>query len=412
MASTVSPSDPHSGSARYRSLAWNVPDPLYVTDADGAFIDVNPALLDLVGAESLEALRRHPLERLWVDPAARQARVASAFTEGTSSNECDIQRFDGEVRVVVDRCVSVTDPEDGTRVLVGTLVDITAAKVRENELRRLAVRDPLTGCYNRRYLSELTPVVEAEEDSWGVIILDLDHFKQYNDEHGHQAGDEILTRTARFIMQQLRAEDVVIRVGGDEFVALLMGDDTSHVEEVAHRLEAAATGAAPAPFSLGWSIRQLGEPLGETIRRADQQLIHVKVKERPFPRRRTKRRRSGPVNRAIVLIVDDDAGVRSAVKRYIEREGYLVLEAADRPEALTAAERHQVTLAFVDIGSESAAQDLLSALRACLPSVTLVAMSPVEEALIQAQEVYGPLYVLAKPFQMDRFITILRVVLR
>ena len=95
-----------------------------------------------------------------------------------------------------------------------------------------------------------------------------------------------------------------------------------------------------------------------------------------------------------------------------EDEGYLVLEAVDRPEALTAAERHQVTLAFVDIGSESAAQDLLSALRACLPSVTLVAMSPVEEALIQAQEVYGPLYVLAKPFQMDRFITILRVVLR
>lgn len=398
-------------SARHRALAWDVSDATYVADTTGAFIDVNPAFLSLVGARSVDDLRHHPFERMWIDLDARHARVATAVRDGACTEECDIQRFDGEVRVVIDRCARVTDSHDGSSMLVGTLVDITALRMRENELRHLAVRDPLTGCYNRHYLGELTPVLEFEETMWGVIILDLDRFKRYNDEHGHKAGDEILTRTARFLMQQLRAEDVVIRIGGDEFVALLVGDDTAHVEEVARRLERSGKGGAPAPFSLGWSTRKGNEALSATIERADQELIHVKTKERPVYSRRTVPRRSGPVNRAVVLIVDDDVAVRSAVKRYIERDGHLVVEASNGAEALAALDAHDVTLAFVSIGAGTGTT-LLDELRARQPLLTLVAMSPIDEVLARTQERCGPLYLLSKPFPIDRFLTILRIALR
>lgn len=396
-----------------RGLAWEVPEPIYVARRTGEFVDVNQAFLELVGADDLETVRRLPPERLWVDPAARRAHLAKAGAgTGAVETECDIQRLDGDVRVVIDRCIAVAGPEGEPLLLVGTLQDITTLKARENELRRLAVRDPLTGSYNRRYLAELTPILEAEEDRWGIIILDLDDFGRYNDEHGHQAGDEVLVHTSRFLMQQLRAGDVVIRIGGDEFMALLLGEDTAHTGVVAARLERAAGAGAPAPFTLGWSVREGDEPLAATIGRADEKLVHVKVRERRYPPRRSAPRHSGAASRATVLVVDPDPLIRSAVKRYIEHDGHIVVAVPDRGAALAALEKHEVNLAFVDVGARRRGTEILGQLRANRPSLPLVAMSGTEEPLDEAQTAYGPLYILAKPFAMDRFATILRIVLR
>ncbi|MGD2135361.1 MAG: diguanylate cyclase [Gemmatimonadales bacterium] len=397
----------------HRALAWEIPEPIYIVRVGGQFVDVNRAFLDLVGAQSLDVLERYPPERLWVDAEARQTRLAKAAAgDGSAEAECNIQRLDGGLRVVLDRCVAVPSSDGDERLLVGTLQDVTTLRARESELRRLAVRDPLTGSYNRRYLAELTPILEAQEERWGVVAIDLDHFKHYNDEHGHRAGDEILARTARFLMQQVRAEDVVIRVGGDEFVALLLGEDTTHTEEVAQRLERAAVDEAPAPFSIGWTLRQSGEPLADTIGRADEKLIHVKVTERSYPTRRYPARHSGPISRASVMIVDEDSSIRAAVKRFIEHDGHIVVDVADPETALAALKKHTIDLAFVDIGRDPHGAEILGQLRRQQPALPLVAMSSVEEVLDRAQVEFGPLYVLPKPFAMNRFATILRVVLR
>ncbi len=179
------------------------------------------------------------------------------------------------------------DPASGRWLFYGMLVDITERKELEWELRRMLIRDPLTGCYNRRYLHHLMETVGVQPGPWGAILVDIDNFKRYNDEHGHHAGDDILVKLARFLQRRVRAEDATIRLGGDEFLILVFGDNTPHTEDVAKRLRDDARDTAPAPFSLGWAMRRSGESLEDTVARADRQLMHVRVEERTYrPQRR------------------------------------------------------------------------------------------------------------------------------
>lgn len=105
-------------------------------------------------------------------------------------------------------------------------VGLSIANLRLREaLRNQSIRDPLTGIFNRRYLEE---TLEREvrratrcEQTLGVLMLDLDHFKKFNDTYGHEAGDDVLRETAGFLSKCVRAEDVVCRYGGEEFVIIL-----------------------------------------------------------------------------------------------------------------------------------------------------------------------------------------------
>jgi len=101
---------------------------------------------------------------------------------------------------------------------------ISNLRLRE-ALRNQSIRDPLTGLFNRRYLEE---TLEREvrratrsEQTLGVIMLDLDHFKRFNDTYGHEAGDTVLRQTASFLANSVRAEDIVCRFGGEEFIVIL-----------------------------------------------------------------------------------------------------------------------------------------------------------------------------------------------
>jgi len=85
-------------------------------------------------------------------------------------------------------------------------------------------------------------------------------------------------------MRQVRAEEPVIRLGGDEFLLVLNPADEDAVEMVARRLQLAAIRTAPVPFSLGWSARRPGESVQETVNRADQRLLSVRVMERSVKR--------------------------------------------------------------------------------------------------------------------------------
>jgi diguanylate cyclase (GGDEF)-like protein len=100
------------------------------------------------------------------------------------------------------------------------------------ELQSLARCDPLTGLLNRRALLGLL-AGQAERgrratDTFSVMMIDIDHFKAVNDEHGHEAGDRALAQVARSMTQALRAQDRVGRVGGEEFVVLLPTADLAH----------------------------------------------------------------------------------------------------------------------------------------------------------------------------------------
>jgi diguanylate cyclase (GGDEF)-like protein len=136
-------------------------------------------------------------------------------------------------------------------------------------LHEMSVRDPLTGCYNRRFLDDVAR--RSAQGRWGCVVIDLDHFKQVNDTHGHQRGDEVLVAMAHFLSRHVRPGDAVIRLGGDEFMMLLADAADGEVEGVVSRIEHDRADA-PIAFTLGWSTFGHEVTLDQGMAEADRQL--------------------------------------------------------------------------------------------------------------------------------------------
>jgi diguanylate cyclase (GGDEF)-like protein/PAS domain S-box-containing protein len=280
-------SDPHTLS----ELALRLKEGIYITTLDGDIIDANPAFLEMFGVESLEELKGFRTSD-FVRPEVRAREMALLERDGSVRDiEFQVTRRDGEVRTVVDSAFLSVDPKTGDKYCHGILVDITQRKELQTQLLELSIRDPLTGCYNRRYLNTVTRQCEAQpKGEWGCIYLDIDHFKQYNDKNGHAEGDSVLVKMARFLMRHVRAEEAVVRVGGDEFLVVLCDSDQDQTDHVAARLRTAAAMSAPVPFSMGWAGRRNGESFEETMVRADHRLLEVRVDERRPLQKRRKRK--------------------------------------------------------------------------------------------------------------------------
>jgi len=261
-----------------RSFVINLREAIYITNNRGEILDGNPAFFALIGVRSLDDLQSYGANELVLDPARRMAQLELIERQGWSRDfELQIVRPDGALLTVLDTSYAVKDPDTGEMLFHGMLVDITGRKKMEEELRQQSMRDPLTGCYNRRYLAEMDEELSPSDGNWGCLFIDIDHFKHYNDTHGHAMGDNTLIRMSRFLMRQVRAEEPVIRVGGDEFVILLRGASEAQTMMVAQRMQAAALRTAPVPFSLGWASREPSENLMSTMHRADQNLLAVRV---------------------------------------------------------------------------------------------------------------------------------------
>ena len=130
---------------------------------------------------------------------------------------------------VADRDAAAEHASEAKRRLaltVGEHISLSLAnfKLRET-LRNQSIRDPLTALYNRRYMEETLDRelrrAERKERTLGIIVIDVDHFKHYNDALGHEAGDVLLRGLAEFLQAQVRREDVVCRYGGEEFTIIL-----------------------------------------------------------------------------------------------------------------------------------------------------------------------------------------------
>ena len=265
-----------------REFVGHVRVGMYITTPEGTFVDANPALVEILGVESVEALKTHRVDDFLTDPSQRPRVVEVIDRDGHALEvELELRRPDGSTRTVLDSTYAARDARTGDVYYYGIVVDITARKRAADDLVQQSLRDPLTGCYNRRYLSTLERRASAHPgESWGCIIIDIDHFKQFNDRFGHQAGDRALVKMARFLMRHVRAEDAVVRLGGDEFVVLLANADGERVQQVVGRLQRSALRSAPVEFSLGWAVRYPRENLTKVLGRADKNLLAVRVMAR------------------------------------------------------------------------------------------------------------------------------------
>ncbi|GGJ76634.1 GGDEF domain-containing protein [Deinococcus aquiradiocola] len=170
-------------------------------------------------------------------------------------------------------------------------VSLALANLRLKEtLQHQSVRDPLTGLYNRRYFEETgaRELARARRQGWplSVVMLDVDHFKTFNDVHGHAVGDMVLRRLGHVMGQQFREEDVACRYGGEEFVMLLPNCGAEAAQARAEALRSAVQEmAVMAPDSTGLTVTvsvgvtQAGPnevELGSVVDRADQALYRAK----------------------------------------------------------------------------------------------------------------------------------------
>jgi diguanylate cyclase (GGDEF)-like protein len=117
---------------------------------------------------------------------------------------------------------------------------VESLRKQREELERISTTDSLTGLSNRRHLMNLlTHEIERArraDQPFSILMLDVDHFKKYNDAHGHQAGDEVLGRVSAVLRKSIRPYDCAVRYGGEEFLVMLSATPLARARESAERI--------------------------------------------------------------------------------------------------------------------------------------------------------------------------------
>ena len=260
---------------------------LLIEPKTGRILDANQAAARFYG---------YPMARLCamstLDISAASPDRISLRLDKTSPKDRDDFVFShrlasGEVRVVEVHASSILFR--GQSILFAIIHDITERRALELELRRLATTDSLTRLVNRRvFLAQVTRELERFQRyarPVALLMLDLDSFKRINDVRGHAAGDSVLQHFADVARQSLRKIDVLGRLGGEEFAALLPGTDAAGAVQLAERLRQAVAdrpadieaGSLAYTVSIGVTWFASGDSKADTIlARADRALYRAK----------------------------------------------------------------------------------------------------------------------------------------
>lgn len=170
------------------------------------------------------------------DPVQRE-KIHSAFKEKLAEREhynrvSEIKTKSGKNKFVEFRVNPI-----GEDYLLVNLVDVSRRIEREKEIKYLSYHDELTDLYNRRYFEEeMKRLDDSRRYPISIIIGDLDNLKTVNDNYGHLLGDEYLRKAADILKELLRAEDVVARIGGDEYAVLLSKTDKKECVQICERI--------------------------------------------------------------------------------------------------------------------------------------------------------------------------------
>ncbi|WP_218397006.1 EAL domain-containing protein [Alteromonas lipotrueae] len=253
---------------RAASVFTHANEGIIITDASAIIIEVNDTLCRITGYSKSEVLGKNP-------KILQSGRHSAQFyknmwntlnTDGHWRGEIWNCRKDGEVYPEMVTISAVKDSEGQVQHYVSLSTDISEIKLNEGKLERIAHYDLLTNLPNRvllaKRLNQAIKHSQLQQNSLAVAFMDLDGFKAINDNYGHNIGDQFLVEVSNGLKASLRAGDTIARIGGDEFIIIMVNlDEFSDCEHVLNRLLKSAS----APVNIADAVMQVSASIGVTV---------------------------------------------------------------------------------------------------------------------------------------------------
>jgi len=277
---------------RLRITISSVGDGIIATDRHGIIELINPVAQNLTGWMEKEAVGKAFKEvfnivneytrELAEDPVEKVLRTGNIV--GLAKHTLLISK-DGKEIAIADSAAPICDNSENIHGVVLVFRDVSIEQDNLKRIEYLSFHDQLTGLYNRHFFeAELKRLDTPRNLPISIVVADVNGLKLINDAFGHEAGDELLKKAAEVMLSQCRADEIVTRIGGDEFVILLPGTGLSDTERIVKRIQEKTretfVDTVMLSISMGWACKDAPDiEFAEVFKQAEKYMYRRKLFE-------------------------------------------------------------------------------------------------------------------------------------
>lgn len=277
---------------RYKTTLLSVGDGVISTDGNGNITVMNPVAEKLTGWRQSEAAGK-PLDGVFKIIDEITGKLLKNPVKGVLSANGKSEKIDNPILLVSKKGeetpveINIAPIKSNSGETTGAVIvfrDFTEFRERQKQIEYLSFRDPLTGLYNRRYMEETIKKMDIRKNlPLTVMVLDVNGLKLTNDAFGHLMGDQLLKTVADLLRESCRADDVIARMGGDEFFILLPNTDETKAERIKQRIKKAASKAkldsVIVSMAIGYCVKKdMKEDIEKIMINADNQMYREKLR--------------------------------------------------------------------------------------------------------------------------------------